>query len=109
MDWEPWYDAGEMSGIGGGWTVLTDAPLHTNTNYGDEVAGLSVEEVLADIDWSLHPTEPCDCIEEGERIVPRLGSRYQGMPETPIHLPGCRWRIDYRLPWWPLTEPAASR
>ena len=101
MEWEPWYDAGEKSGIGGGWTVLTDAPWFPNTNYGDEVWGLSVDEVLADIDWMLRPTEPCECVPEGEHVPHRLGSRYQGMPETPIHAPECRWHIAYRLSWWP--------
>lgn len=112
IEWEPWGAAAEKEGIPGGWTVLTTAPLHPNTNYGDEVYGLSVDEVLADIDWSIWPTEPCDCNPPGEFIASRLGSRYQGMPEWPIHRPDCRWHIAYRLSWWtqedPRSTPAAS-
>lgn len=99
MEWEPWYVGGEMSGVCGGWTVVTDAPLHPNTNYGDEATGLNVEEVLADIDWSIHPTGPCDC-PDAKDPRHRLGTRCHGMPRKPIHEPDCRWRITYRLPWW---------
>lgn len=99
MDWEPWGPCFEKEGIPGGWTVLTNAPLLPNTNYGDEVGGLSVEEVLADIDWMIRPTEPCDC-PDSDMPAHRLGNRYHGMPDTPIHRPDCRWHIAYRLSWW---------
>jgi len=110
MEWEPWGACGEKEGIGGGWTVLTDAPWWPNTNYGDEVMGLSVEEVLADIDWQIRPAEPCDC-PEAAQPAHRLGSRYRGMPEWPIHRRECRWFIDYRLSWWqerPTTAAVAA-
>jgi len=104
VDYEPWYDAGEKMGIGGGWSVLTTAPLWPNTNYGDEVDGLSVEYVLADIDWQIRPTTPCEC-PDAANPSPRHGSRYIGMPEAPIHEPDCRWFIRYHLPWWTRVIP----
>jgi len=104
MDYEPWYNAGEMAGIGGGWTVLTDAPLRPNTNYGDEVMGLSVEEVLADIDWWFSPPEPCDCYpDDREGRHPAHGIK--GDPRHPLHEPSCRWFIRYHLAWWPRVLP----
>ncbi len=99
IEWEPWYDGGEMSGICGGWTVMTNAPLWPNTNYGDDAYGLNIEEVIASIDWGIRPPESCDC-PEAQNPKPRSGSRYHGMPETPIHQPDCRWFIGYRLSWW---------
>jgi hypothetical protein len=87
----------EMSGFCGGWTVTTDAPLKEHTNYGDEFCGLSVEEVLADIDCDLWRTPPCGCYpEDDEPFRHPLNSRIQ----HPLHEPDCRWFIAYRLPWW---------
>lgn len=103
MDWEPWYPGGEMSGICGGWTVLTDRPLNANTNYGDEAGGLSVEEVLADIDWAFEPTKPCGCYPK-YRSGRHPAHAIIGDPQFPLHEPSCRWYIRYRLPWW-TTEP----
>ncbi len=99
MNYEAWYDGGEMSGICGGWTVLTNAPLKPNTNYGDEVGGLSVEEVLADIDWWYPPAEPCDCYPD-DRKGRHPAHNLRDEPERPLHEPTCRWFIRYRLPWW---------
>lgn len=98
IEWEPWGQAAEKEGIPGGWTVLTDAPLKPNTNYGDEVCGLSVEEVLADIDWTLRPTEPCVCYPNDRDRHPLVS--IVGDPEHPLHEPTCRWYIAYQLRWW---------
>lgn len=103
MDWEPWYPGGEMEGICGGWTVLTDAPLRPNTNYGDEVGGLSVEEVLAYVDWWWPPAEPCGCYPD-DRPGRMPMTPLKDEPERPLHEPDCRWFIRYHLPWWPRVD-----
>lgn len=99
MDWEPWGQAMEMSGVQGGWMVITDHPLIPHTNYGDEVCGLSVEEVLADIDYQFAPTEPCGCYPENRQNTHPL-IRLKGDPERPLHEPTCQWFIDYWMHWW---------
>lgn len=106
MEWEPWSPGGEKEGIRGGWVVHTDAPLFPNTNYGDEVMGLSVEEALADVDWTIRPTEPCDCY-PNDRKGRHPAHTIKGDPQRPLHEPACRWFIRYRLPWW-LAEPTAT-
>lgn len=103
MKWEPIYNGGEMSGLCGGWTVLTDAPWIANTNYGDEVYGLNVEDVLAGVDWSWPPPEPCGCYPE-DRTGRHPSHTIKGDPERPLHEPTCRWFIDYHLPWWPKVD-----
>ena len=107
MEWEPIYNGGEMSGLSGGWTVLTDAPWRPNTNYGDEVCGLSVDDVLADVDWWFRPPEPCGCY-QGDRPYrhPRGGTKDD--PQRPLHEPTCRWFIRYHLPWWPKADVTSS-
>lgn len=99
MEWEPWYNAGEMSGLAGGWYVETDRPWEQNCNYGSEATGLSVDEVLAYIDYFFDPTESCDCY-PGDRPDRMPTNLLKGEPEGVLHKPECRWRIDYRLPWW---------
>lgn len=109
IDWEPWYNGGEMSGICGGWTVLTDRPWEPNTNYGDEAMGLSVAEVLAWIDYFFKPSEPCGCY-PGDRPDRMPMNLLKGEPEGVLHKPECHWHIDYRLPWWkPATDQGGSR
>lgn len=107
MEYEPWYNAGEMSGITGGWTVLTDRPWEPNTNYGDEACGLSVDEVLAWIDCFFTPGEPCACYPDDRPrrspLVPLVGD-----PERPLHEPACGWFIRYRLPYWTRVTPPGS-
>jgi hypothetical protein len=99
IEWEPIYQGGEMSGLSGGWTVTTDAPLKVHTNYGDEFIGLSVEEVLADIDCDLWRTPPCPCYPDDDPLRHPMVST-KNSPQHPLHEPDCRWFIAYRLPWW---------
>lgn len=99
MEWESIHNGGEMSGLCGGWTVTTDAALLDRTNYGDEFCGLNVEDVLADIDCDYYRPRDCSCYPDDRK--PRHAShRIKGDPEHPLHEPGCRWFIDYQLPWW---------
>lgn len=99
IEWEPVYSGAEKEGLGGGWSVIVDPRYAANTYPGNDVCGLSVEEVLADIDWSLRPTEACDCHPDDRTrrhpLVP-----IKGDPEHPLHEPSCRWYIAYRLRWW---------
>lgn len=99
IEWEPWSAGAEMEGIHGGWHVITDAPLHPNTNYGNDAHGLSIEEVLADIDWTIRPADPCGCYPDDRSRHPLVPIK--GDPEHPLHESDCRWFIAYRLPWWP--------
>jgi hypothetical protein len=59
LEWEPAYNAGEMMGAGGGWYGTTMEQIWPNTFPGNDFGGLSVDEVLAEIDASLAPPEPC--------------------------------------------------
>lgn len=99
IEWEPWGSAVEKGGIPGGWTVLTDAPFWPNANYGNDAMGLSIEEVLADIDWTFHRYTDCACHPE-DREGRHPAHTIKGDPERPLHEPDCRWFIHYRLPWW---------
>lgn len=99
MDWEAIYDAGEKMGLAGGWRVTVDRDYVPNTIPGNELYGLSVEEVLADIDWSLQPAEPCDC-DQGDRHRRHPLLPIKGDPERGLHDPECKWHIRYRLRWW---------
>ena len=103
--WEPWYDAGEKSGIGGGWFGTTDRPYAANTYPGNEIMGLSVEEALAWVDVFVKPPDPCACERPSFYDPARtLKGQPQGLT---MHDPDCRWHIRYRLPWWP-SEQAES-
>jgi hypothetical protein len=97
LTWESWYNAGEKNGIGGGWTVVVDRPYLPNSIPGDDLFGLSVEEVLADIDYWLQPSDPCDC---DRRHSAMTAARLINDPQKPTHNPGCQWHIRYKLPWW---------
>lgn len=97
IDYEPWYNAGEMMGIGGGWTVEVDRPYLQNCWPGNELHGLSVEEILADIDYWLKPAEPCGC---DLKHHASLAANVKGDPQRTTHDPDCRHHIKYRLPWW---------
>ena len=98
LDYETPYNAGEMAGIGGGWYGATVELIWPNTFPGNEFCGLNAEDVLADIDWSLRPTEPCDC-ERPQGFHPRGGVK--GWPsQVGMHDPDCRHYIKYRLTWW---------
>ena len=99
LEWEPPYVGGEMSGWCGGWTLILDRPYVPNTIPGDELSGLSVEELLADIDWALRPSDPCGCYQD-DRPGRHPLNRIIGDPEHPLHEPGCRWYIAYRMFWW---------
>lgn len=97
MEYEPWYDAGEKCGIGGGWSILLDRPFLENTWPGDDLFGLSVEEVLAGIDYWLPPPAPCDCDRKHD---PMMACRLIGDPKKPTHGSECPHHIKYHLPWW---------
>lgn len=97
LEWEAPYDAGQ--GYGGGWTVVVDRPYALYTYPGNEMGGLSVDDALADIDWSLRPTEPCACY-PNDRRGRHAALRIKGDPEHPLHEPACRWYIAYHLRWW---------
>jgi hypothetical protein len=100
IEWEPWYDGGEMSGICGGWSVTTTEDFRPHTHPGNDVCGLSVEDTLADIDWSI-PAGPCACIRP-RHYHPSVPIK--GDPQKPLHDPDCEWFIRYRLPWWKAEE-----
>lgn len=95
ITWEHWHNAGEKSGMGGGWTVIVDRPYIENSVPGDDLFGLSVEEVLADIDYWLKPPELCSCDLNHSANRPLIDD-----PQKPTHSPDCRWHISYKLPWW---------
>ncbi|HET6916262.1 MAG TPA: hypothetical protein VFH56_09265 [Acidimicrobiales bacterium] len=108
LDWEPIYNGGEMCGWCGGWTLITDPPhMPPNTIPGDDLYGLSVDELLAEIDYSVKPPAPCDC---DRTHHPMLAAGVINDPEKPTHGPECRWHIPYRLRWWKseTTEAAPS-
>lgn len=93
LDYEPWYDAGEKAGIGGGWYGTLDRNYLPGSHPGNDICGLSVEEVLWSIDHYVKPPEPCDC----------PSPTYSGVyPPSPMweHSKGCRWFIRYWLAWW---------
>lgn len=93
LDYEPCYDAGEKSGLGGGWYGTLDRDYLPNTWPGNDIMGLSVDEVLCWIDEFVAPPEPCDCPEAPSSRV-SWGPTWQ-------HVEACRWRINYWLRWWP--------
>lgn len=97
MEYEAPYYAGEMSGYAGGWTVVLDRPYLPNTSPGDEFFGFSVDEVLAEIDYWLRPTEPCPCDREHNAMQ---AARLKNDPQRPTHDPTCSFHIAYRLRWW---------
>ena len=98
LDWEPAYHAGEMMGMGGGWTGCTVRDFLPITTPGNEFGGLNVDECLADIDRWIEPPGPCSC----ER--PPFFSPVNPLRGYPLgvgmHDAGCRWHIAYRLRWW---------
>jgi hypothetical protein len=89
----------EWERVCGGWTVIVDRPYVQSPRPGNDLGGLSAEEVLADIDFSLRPIETCGCYpDDRPRRHPLLPIK--GDAERPLHEPGCRWYIAYRLRWW---------
>lgn len=111
LEWEPWYDAGEKSGIGGGWCGTTEDPFLPNTTSGNEFYGLSVEETLAHLDSFMEPPESCAC--DRPRFYRSTGPNKTQLHLRGMHDEGCRWFLRYRLPWWDmydaaLTAPAAQ-
>ena len=100
LQWEPWYDAGEMSGIAGGWMLILDRPYLGSTHPGDDLCALSVEELLAQIDYWLKPDGECPCDRSHSAD---MAARLINDPQKPTHGSECRFHIRYRLPWWPAT------
>lgn len=101
LDWEPWYNAGEMEGIGGGWSLFLDRNCFENTHPGNDLHALSVDEMLGYIDWALVPPEPCACYPDGKRPWRLPIHPLKGDPNEPLHAESCPWRLSYRLSWWP--------
>lgn len=102
LDYEAPYDAGEKMGLGGGWWLILDRPYVPNTFPGDDLGGLSVDELVAQIDVWLRPTEPCGC-DQGIRWGdhPRDPTHpLKGDPQTTLHEPDCRWYLGYHMRWW---------
>lgn len=94
LDWEPWYNAGEKSGIGGGWYGEMDRHVRANMHPSNDIMGLSVDETVAHIDHFVDAPEPCDCPNPDDFWL---------TSQTPVfrHQPGCKWRLRYWLSWWP--------
>jgi hypothetical protein len=102
ISYEAPYYAGEKMGMGGGWWITVDRPYLENCFPGDELGGLSVDEVLADIDYWLKPQTPCDC--DLSVRHPIIAGAVKGDPQRPVHDPECPHRLDYHLRWWPKGE-----
>ena len=90
-----------VMGIGGGWMIVLDRPYSKSPFADNDFGALSVEEVLAHIDYRLPPDGPCDCDRSHDPI---RASRLKGDPCRPTHDPGCPHHLKYRLPWWPKPE-----
>lgn len=93
LRWEHWYNAGEKSGIGGGWYGILDRSYQPNSYPSDEIMGLSVEEVIAWIDEFIPVPIPCEC------VSPPVALLYSTTP-TNRHDPDCMWYLKYYLKWW---------
>ena len=97
LDWEPIYNAGEMSGLAAGWMLILDRDFLPNTVPGNDMGALSVDELLAQIDYWLKPSETCEC------DLTHSADMAAGLindPQRHTHGPDCRWHIPYRLRWW---------
>lgn len=101
LEWEPWCNSGEMGGLAGGWSVELDRDYLAFTTPGNDLVALSVEEMLAEVDYWLRPAEPCACDREHSATQ---AARLIGDPQKPTHGPECEHHIRYRLPWWPKPE-----
>lgn len=101
LTWASWYDGGEMLGICGGWDLFLDRGYLPNTFPDNQLGALTVEELLAQIDYWLKPDEMCDC--DRSHSADMAAGRIND-PQKPTHGTECRWHIRYRLHWWPTTE-----
>lgn len=97
LAWEPIYNAGEMCGLAGGWELVVDRPFLERTWPGNDLGGLNVEELLADIDHWLEPAGPCPCDRDHHAV---LRAHRINDPQKTTHAPDCKWHIPYRLRWW---------
>lgn len=102
LDWEPVYDAGEMQGYGGGWTLAVSPGIYPNSYPDNDIYGMSVEEVLAYIDYWIKPSDPCECDRSHSAMT---AAGLINDPCKPTHRPECKWHIPYRLRWWDKREP----
>lgn len=96
LNWESIYDTG-MDGPGGGWALRLERDYIANTFPGNDLYGLSVEELLAQIDYWLRPDGPCGCDRSHSAD---MAARQINDPQKPTHGPECRWHIPYHLRWW---------
>lgn len=87
-----------MGGLAGGWSLTLDRDYLPNTHPGNDMYGLSVEELLAQIDYWLEPEGDCPC---DRTHSADMAARIINDPQKPTHGPECEWHIRYRLPWWP--------
>lgn len=106
LTWEPIYNAGEMMGLAGGWMLILDRPFLERTYPGDDLGALSVDELLAGIDYWLRPTEPCECDRTHSAT---MAAMLKGDPQKPTHAADCTHHIRYRLRWWGDSETHVSR
>ena len=94
LEWEPWYDGGEMVGLCGGWYGEMDRSPHPNIHPGNDIMGLSVDETVAWVDAFVTPPEPCDC------PTPDYPTPMQSQEPLWYHAVDCPWRLEYWLCWW---------
>lgn len=106
LTWEPVSMGSEKCGAEGGWWMETVEPFLPHTSPGNFAGGLSVEDLLAEIDCWLTPPEPCAC-ERPRFYSPTRPLRGEGHLRA-MHDPSCRWFIAYRLPWWTDETPALN-
>lgn len=97
IDYEAPYNAGEMMGYAGGWWVELDRPYLEKCFPGNDLCGRSVDEVLAEIDYWLRPSMPCECDRSHHPLV---AGWVKGDPQRPTHGADCCHHIKYRLRWW---------
>lgn len=97
IDYEPIYNAGEMAGLAGGWSVELDRPFLERCFPGNDLCGFSVDEVLAEVDYWLKPATPCECDRSHHPI---MAASVKGDPQRPTHGSNCRHHLKYRLRWW---------
>lgn len=93
LDWEPWGNGGEKSGITGGWFGTLDGYDDDPLCGRHEIMGLSVDETVAWVDEFIKAPEPCDC-------PPNEESPFLSMVPTSKHNTGCRWHLKYTMRWW---------
>lgn len=99
LTYERPYYGGEMEGVCGGWFLWLDRDRFPYNGEND-LCAVTVDELIAYIDYALKPVEGCECPPTSHHPLNPL----KGDPQRPLHSPECRWFLDYRLYWWPTRE-----